>query len=184
MVGWLGGCADTAVQPSAVSTLDNYRIGPGDALNIFVWRNPDVSSSVPVRPDGRLTMPLVEDLDAAGKTPTELARDIEEALSKYIRDPLVTVTVTSFVGEYDDQIRVVGEAARPSALPYRKGMTVLDVMIAVGGLTEFAAGNDSSIVRGGNKISVALDDLLHGGDVAANLPLQPGDILVIPESWF
>lgn len=166
-----------------------YLIGPGDTLSIFVWRNPDLSASgVPVRPDGKITFPLVEDLTASGKTSTELAREIEEILSEYIRDPLVTVTVGRFVGEYYEQVRVVGEAVQPMSVPYRKNMTVLDLMVAVGGLTEFAAGNRATIVRivDGEQRSfrVRLDDLIRDGDIGANVPVHPGDILIIPEAWF
>lgn len=187
LIALLVSCAEAppVAPPRTTDAGNEYRIGPGDSLNVFVWRNPDVSvTGIPVRPDGKLTTPLVEDLVAVGKTPTELARDIEDALSKYVRDPLVTVTVTGFVGEYGDQIRVVGEATQPSALPYRNGMTVLDVMIAVGGLTEFADGNKTVLMRGGEKIAVRLNDLLREGEVSANLQLQPGDVLVIPEAWF
>ncbi len=165
-----------------------YLIGPGDSLNIFVWRNPDLSTSVPVRPDGRITIPLVEDLPASGKTPSQLARDIERELAKYVKDPMVTVMVTGFVGPYSQQVRVVGEAAQPQALPYRANMTVLDVMIAVGGLTEFAAGNRARLVRtveGRQEIiELRLDDLLKDGDISANVAMMPGDTLIIPESWF
>ncbi|MGE0383638.1 MAG: XrtA/PEP-CTERM system exopolysaccharide export protein [Gammaproteobacteria bacterium] len=167
----------------------NYLIGAGDTLNIFVWRNQDLSSSgVPVRPDGKITIPLVEDLPAAGRTPTELARDIEKALGQFVRDPQVSVTVHGFVGEPYEQVRVVGAAAKPSALPYRKNMTVLDVLVSVGGLTDYAAGNRASIVRteGGTQAQyrVRLDDLIRGGDISANVPVRPGDIIVIPEAWF
>lgn len=167
----------------------DYTIGPGDRLDIFVWRNPDVSvTGIPVRPDGRISSPLVDDVVAIGKTPTELANDIKEVLAKVIKDPFVTVTVVDFVGSYDQQIRVVGEATTPSALPYRSNMSLLDVMIAVGGLTEFAAGNKASIVRTTNgsqtKIKIRLEDLLRGGDINANVAVYPGDIIVIPESLF
>ena len=165
-----------------------YKIGPGDSLNIIVWRNPEVSMVVPVRPDGKITTPLVEDLAASGKTPTELARDIEKSLGKYIQQPTVTVIVTNFVGLYDQQIRVIGQAAKPQALQYRDSMSLMDVLIAVGGITEFASGNKASIVRnvGGEKrkLNVRLNDLIRNGDVSANVPMQPGDILVIPESFF
>ena len=142
---------------------------------------------MPVRPDGKVTVPLVEDLPALGKNPTQLARDIEQVLSKYVRDPIVTVIVTSFVGPYNQQIRVVGEAAHPQALPYRQDMTLLDVMIAVGGITDFADGNEAKILRAsdGNKLySVRLKDLLRRGDVTANVDVKPGDVLIIPQSWF
>ena len=175
---------------SSIELLDyNYTIGPGDRLNIFVWRNPDVSvTGIPVRPDGRISSPLVEDIIAIGKTPTELANDIKEVLAKVIKDPFVTVTVIDFVGGYDQQIRVVGEATTPSALQYRSNMSILDVMIAVGGLTEFAAGNKTTIVRTTNgdetHFNVRLEDLLKGGDITANVKVYPGDIIVIPESLF
>lgn len=165
-----------------------YIIGPGDSLNVFVWRNPELNTTVAVRPDGKFSTSLVENLEASGKTPSELAREIEGALAEYIRDPLVTVTVGNFVGEYYEQVRVVGEAAQPTALPYRKNMTVLDVMIAVGGLTEFAAGNRASIVRrtgnGEEQYRVRLEDLVKDGDITANAQMQPGDVLIIPEAWF
>lgn len=166
----------------------NYIIGPGDSLNVFVWRNPELSATVAVRPDGKFTTPLVEDLPASGKAPSALAREIEKKLGEYIRDPLVTVTVGGFVGETSEQIRVVGEAAKPQTIPYRKDMSVLDVMIVTGGLTEFAAGNRASIVRhaGGERqqYRVRLEDLLKDGDIDANVAMQPGDILIIPEAWF
>lgn len=183
------GCAQTLPQPpSAVPAAgSNYIIGPGDSLEIFVWRNPEVSTSVVVRPDGKISTPLVEDLQAANKTPTVLARDMEAELAKYLKDPLVTVIMRGFVGPYSQQIRVLGEAAQPQVLPYRKGMSVLDVMIAVGGLTEFAAGNKAAIVRekDGKRVQfgVRLDDLIRDGDIDANVPVLPGDILIIPESW-
>lgn len=165
-----------------------YHIGPGDTLNIFVWRNPELTTTVPVRPDGKFSTPLVDDLQASGKTTSELARDIEKVLSEYIRDPLVTVTVGGFVGEYDEQVRVVGQASKPTALPYRKGMTALDVMIMVGGLTDYAAGNRATIVRTKGQerqeYRVRLEDLVRDGDIRANVEMQPGDILIIPESWF
>jgi polysaccharide biosynthesis/export protein len=165
-----------------------YLIGAGDNVNINVWRNPEVSVSVPVRPDGKITTPLVEDLQAAGKTSTELARDIEKALEKYIQQPMVTVIVTSFVGPYSQQIRVIGQAARPQALAYRQGMSLMDVLIAVGGITDFAAGNKANIIRtvDGTRraVPVRLHDLLRKGDISANVAVLPGDVLVIPEGWF
>ncbi len=174
--------------PAATPEFD-YLIGPGDSLNIFVWRNPDVSvTGIPVMPDGRISTPLVGDMTASGKTPIQLAKDIEEVLSEVIKNPLVTVTVARYVGGYAQQIRVVGEAATPSALPYSNGMTLLDVMIAVGGLTEFAAGNRASLVRKVNgaeqQFKLRLEDLLKGGDIKANVKVAPGDIIVIPESLF
>lgn len=186
----LGGCATRGgQQPIETQVTDTqYLIGPGDAVNIIVWRNPEVSMSVPVRPDGKITTPLVEDLPAAGKTSTELARDIEKALAKYIQQPVVTVVVTNFIGNYSEQIRVIGQATKPQALPYRRDMSLMDVMIAVGGTTEFAAGNRASLIRnvGGKqqRFNVRLDDLIKDGDISANVPMRPGDVLVIPESFF
>ncbi|HWJ95145.1 MAG TPA: XrtA/PEP-CTERM system exopolysaccharide export protein [Telluria sp.] len=185
----LGGCTTVTPAPAqAAGPNPEYLIGPGDSINIIVWRNPEVSMSVPVRPDGKITTPLVEDLPAAGKTSTQLARDIEQALAKYIQQPVVTVVVTNFVGNYSEQIRVVGQAAKPQALPYRRDMSLMDVLIAVGGVTEFAAGNRASIVRNVDgrqqKLAVRLDDLLKDGDVNANVAMRPGDVLVIPESYF
>ena len=185
----LGGCATRGQQPIETQVSDTeYLIGPGDAVNIIVWRNPEVSMSVPVRPDGKITTPLVEDLPAAGKTSTALARDIEKALSKYIQQPVVTVVVTSFVGNYAEQIRVIGQAVKPQALPYRRNMSLMDVMIAVGGTTEFASGNRASLIRNVDgkqqRFNVRLDDLIKAGDISANVPMRPGDILVIPESFF
>ena len=185
----LGACATKypAAPQGAASPEYNYLIGPGDSLNIVVWRNPELSTTVPVRPDGKITTPLVEDLPAIGKDSSTLARDIEQALSKYIRDPVVTVVVTGFVGPYSEQIRVVGEAAEPQTLPYRQKMTLLDVMISVGGITDFADGNRASILRtseGNKQYSVRLKDLLKGGDVSANVEMRPGDVLIVPQSWF
>jgi len=166
----------------------DYVIGAGDELQVFVWGNPELSVSVPVKPDGRITTPLVEDVVASGKTSTQLARDIEVRLQQYVKSPVVTVTVTSFVGRYSEQIRVIGAATMPVALPYRQNMTLLDVLIAVGGISEFASGNRSSVVRehdsGVEKIRVRLDDMLNGGDMSQNMLMEPGDILVIPESLF
>jgi polysaccharide biosynthesis/export protein len=174
--------------PVAAATPDfDYHIGPLDTVNVIVWRNPELSMSVPVRPDGKITTPLVDDLPALGKTPTQLQRDMEKALVKYIRDPVVTVVVTSFAGPASEQIRVIGEATKPQVLPYRSQMTVLDVMIAVGGLTDFADGNGARIVRsadGGKLYSVRLRDLVKRGDISANVDMRPGDILIIPQSWF
>lgn len=188
----LSGCASTHPPLSAADEeappVNDYLIGPGDNVNITVWRNPEVSMTVPVRPDGKITTPLVEDLPASGKTPSQLARDIEKQLGKYIQDPIVTVIVTGFVGPYSEQIRVIGQAAKPQSLPYRENMTIMDVLIQVGGITDFAAGNKASILRnvGGKQqqFGVRLDDLLKDGDVSANVPMRPGDVLVIPESFF
>jgi polysaccharide export outer membrane protein len=186
----LGGCATHTPLPAGAvqATNPDYLIGPGDGINIIVWRNPEVSMSVPVRPDGKITTPLVEDLPAAGKTSTQLARDIEKALAKFIQQPVVTVIVTGFVGNYSEQIRVIGQAAKPQALPYRRDMSLMDVLIAVGGVTEFASGNRASVIRTidgkQQKLNVRLDDLIKDGDISANVPMRPGDILVIPESFF
>lgn len=167
---------------------DDYVIGPGDGLQIFVWGHADLTASVQVRPDGQISTPLVEDMPAAGRTPTELARAVEERLSEYVRSPTVTVIVQNFVGEYDRQIRVVGQAAQPQALNYRNGMTLLDVMITVGGLSEFASGNKAKIVRRQNgeetTIRVRINDLLNKGDMDENVRMMPGDVLIIPESIF
>jgi len=186
----LAGCA-TPIPPSSAALAPinpDYLIGPGDNVTVTVWRNPEVSGSIPVRPDGKITTPLVEDLPAAGKTSTQLARDIEAALAKFIQQPVVTVIVTNFVGNYGDQIRVIGQAARPQALAYRRDMSLMDVLITVGGITEFAAGNKASIIRSVDgkqeKIVVRLDDLLRDGDISANMAMRPGDVLVIPESFF
>lgn len=187
----LAGCGSTGSHPpapKAVADTDyKYLIGPLDNVNIIVWRNPELSTSVPVRPDGRIATPLVEDLPAAGRNPSDLSRDLEKALGKYIRDPVVTVIVTGFQGPFSEQIRIVGEAARPQAIPYRQNMTMLDVMIAVGGLTDFADGNGAVLVRGaeaGKQYSVRLRDLVRRGDISANVPVRPGDVLIIPQSWF
>lgn len=165
----------------------SYVIGAGDGLNIMVWRNPELSMSVPVRPDGKIAAPLVDEILVQGMTSVQVAREVEKQLSKYVRDPVVTVIVTSFVGPYSEQIRVVGEAARPQFLPFKQKMTLLDVMIAVGGLTDFAAGNDAKILRtgdGNKQYSVRLKDLIKRGDVSANVEMRPGDILIIPQSLF
>ena len=185
----LPGCATTypPAPPLAASTDYNYLIGPGDLVNIVVWRNPELSTSVPVRPDGKIATALVEDLPAQGKDSTTLARDIEKALSKFIRDPVVTVVVTNFVGPYSEQVRVVGEAIKPQALSYKSKMTLLDVMIAVGGMTDFADGNNASILRtseGNKQYGVRIKDLIKRGDVSANVEMKPGDVLIIPQSWF
>jgi polysaccharide biosynthesis/export protein len=174
--------------PSAAATADyKYVIGPLDTVNIVVWRNPELSMTVPVRPDGRITTPLVEDLPALGKNPAELARDLEKALSKFIRDPVVTVIVNNFIGPNNEQIRIIGEAAKPQAVAYRQNMTLLDVMIVVGGLTDFADGNKAVLVRGaeqGKQYGVRLGDLVRRGDISANVDMRPGDVLIIPQSWF
>ncbi len=178
------------LHPSKTTDIDSYRylIGAGDSVNIFVYGNPEVSGSFIVRPDGMITTSLVEDIPVSGRTPTELARDIEEVLSTYLRDPIVTVTVGGFVGPFSEQIRVIGEAAQPLAINYKKNMTLLDVMITVGGLTEFADGNDAVLVRIENGVQkqypLAIDDLIKSGDITANVDMLPGDIIIVPETWF
>jgi polysaccharide export outer membrane protein len=185
----LAGCgaSNPPAPAAAASPKYTYLIGPGDMVDIVVWRNPELSMTVPVRPDGKIAAPLVEDLPAIGKDATTLARDIERALSKFIRDPVVTVVVTQFVGPYSEQIRVIGEAAKPQVLSYKQRMTLLDVMIAVGGMTEFADGNAATILRtadNNKQYSVRIKDLVKRGDVSANVEMKPGDVLIIPQSWF
>lgn len=174
--------------PQVANTPDlKYRIGPLDTLNIIVWRNPELTATVTVRPDGYISTPLVEDLQAAGKNPAELSREVEAALSKLIRDPVVSIVVSGFQGVYSEQIRIVGEAARPQAVSYRKNMTILDVMIQVGGMTDFADGNGAVLIRGsegGKQYSVRLKDLLKRGDISANVAMMPGDVIIVPQSWF
>lgn len=192
LVGGMAGCATRQAElpaaPAQAASPDyNYIVGPGDTLNINVWRNPELSSTVPVRPDGKVSTPLVDELVAQGKTPVQIARDVEKALAKLVRDPVVTVIVTNFVGPYSEQIRVVGEAAKPQFLPYKQKMSVMDVMIAVGGLTDFADGNKATIVRaaeGNKRYSVRLQDLVRRGDISANVEMLPGDVLIIPQGWF
>lgn len=189
----LAGCSGLPEAPTGTPELtlaeDSYLVGPTDQLQIFVWRNPELSTGVVVRPDGKISVPLIDDLPASGKTPTELSESIEEILSEYIQNPEVTVIVTGFVGPFNQQIRVVGEAAEPQTIPFRRSMTVLDVMIQVGGLTEFAAGNRAILVRtrpGSEQesFSLRLSDLLKDGDVGANAYVLPGDVIIIPQSWF
>ncbi len=189
----LAGCASKGGSTALEGTTNDlatpdYIIGPGDSVNVFVWGNPDLSANVPVRPDGKITTPLVEDVQASGKTPTELAREMEKRLGTYIKSPVVTVIVTSFVGRFSEQIRVVGQAAKPQSLPYRENLSLLDVMISVGGLTEFASGNSASLVRTEDgkqrQYRLRIDDLLNDGDISANVAMRPGDIVIIPEAWF
>lgn len=174
----------------SVQAASEYVIGPGDTLSIFVYRAPELSiAALPVRPDGRISVPLIPEVVAAGKTPAQLGNEIAQHLKEYVKDPLVTVMVQSFVGPFDRQIRVIGQATEPLAIPYRDHMTVLDVMIAVKGLTRFAAGNRALIVRhepGGREktIRVHLNDLLKDGDISQNVAMEPGDILIIPQTWF
>ncbi len=187
----LAGCgspepSDAIVQSKASNAI--YHIGPLDTLEIFIWRMPELSRGVTVRPDGRISVPLIDDLVATGKTPTQLARDIETQLKKFVQDPTVTVIVGGFHGPFDQQVRIVGEAADPQAIPYQANMTILDVMIAVHGLTKFAAGNRAELIRNINGkqavIPVRIDDLIKNGDIDANVAVQPGDILLIPQAWF
>ena len=166
LVGCSGDKADLpAAKLGEESVAPMYRIGAGDNLQIFVWRNAELTIAVPVRPDGRISVPLMEDLEAANKTPSELAREIEEKLAVFVQDPIVTIIVTGFVGPFTQQVRVLGEAAQPQAIPYRANMTALDVMISVGGLTQFADGNDATIVRlvedEQKEFRVRLDDLIQ-----------------------
>ena len=192
LAGMFAACAGPAANlPAAppLAAIENYSyvIGPGDTLNIIVARNPELSMSVPVRPDGKISAPLVDEMLAQGKTSVQVARELEKLLAKYVRDPVVTVVVTNIVGSYSEQVRVVGEAARPQFLAYRQKMTLLDVMIAVGGLTDFAAGNKATILRtteGNKQYSVRLKDLIKGGDISANVEMRPGDVLIIPQSLF
>lgn len=178
------------LHPSNTADINSYKylIGAGDRLNIFVWRNPEVSGSFVVRPDGMITTSLVEDIKVTGKTPTELARSIEEILATYLREPIVTVTVNGFVGPFSEQIRVIGEAAQPQAINYTQHMTLLDVMIQVGGLTEFANGNDAVLIRiedgQQEQYTIMIDELLKDGDISANIDMLPGDIIIVPEAWF
>lgn len=191
----LSGCSSStlpqaSVYPSLTTDAEDYQylIGPGDMINIFVWRNPEVSGAFSVRPDGKITTSLVEDIPVTGKTPTQLARQIEEELSKYLRDPIVTVTVSGFIGPLSEQIRVIGEATNPQTLNYRQQMTLLDVMIAVGGLTEFADGNEARLIRTNDgkqqTYEIYLNDLIRHGEISANADVLPGDIIIIPEAWF
>lgn len=194
---FMAGCAHKLpLLPSAAAkhpvttdpTRYRYLIGPGDSLEVFVWRNPELSTTLSVRPDGKISLPLVEDIGASGKTPTQLARDLEKNLRAYIKEPIVSITVKEFIGPYSEQVRVVGEALKPQALAYRENMTLLDLMIAVGGLTEFADGDSAVLTRvvdGEQKqYRALLDRLIRDGDIRANGEILPGDVLIIPESWF
>ena len=195
----LTGCSSGASGPQLppatfVSTQEGpgeeYIIGPLDQLTIFVWRNPELGAKVQVRPDGRITTPLISDMPAVGKTPTMLAQDLKIQLSEYIRDPLVSVIVDNFSGTFSQQIRIVGATAKPASIPYRANMTLLDAMIAVGGLSEFASGNRARLVRQDRETgrqreyAVKIGDLLKRGDSRANVKLEPGDVIIIPESAF
>ena len=185
------GCSTTGSFPPAPRAVDTpnlrYRIGPLDTLNIVVWRNPELSGPVTVRPDGFVSLPLIGELKAAGKSPGELSQEARAALAKLVLEPVVSVVVTGFQGVYGEQIRIVGEAARPQAVAYRQDMTLLDVMIQVGGVTDFADGNAAVLIRGsegGKQYSVRLKDLLKRGDISANVAVMPGDIVMVPQSWF
>ena len=198
----LAACADQTPAPPGAAhadmTSDTYIIGPGDRLSVFVYDSPQLSADVPVRPDGRIATPLVQDLVAAGKTPVQLGQEMAEKLKEYVKDPRVTIIVREFVGPLDREIRVIGEAAEPLAIPYRDRLTVLDVMIASKGLTRYAAGNRALILRRnhgkepGDKIGderqdtihVRLADLMKDGDMSQNVAMRPGDTLIIPQSWF
>lgn len=186
LLGTLGWHA-VAQEPSDTASAE-YLIGPGDSLQVFVFGHPDLSVTVPVRPDGRVTTPLIEDLEAVGKTPSQLAREMEQILAEFIRTPKVNVIPQQFVGTFANQIRVLGQATQPQALPYRDKMTLLDVMTEVGGLTKFAAGNRAKVVRTVNgettEIRVRLNDLLNRGKMKQNMPMQPGDVVIIPEAIF
>ena len=192
----LSGCSNTSTlpqattRPSMTTNVNEYQylIGPGDSLTIFVWRNPEISGSFVVRPDGKVTTALVEDLDVSGRTPTMLAREIEEKLATYINNPRVTVSVNGFSGPLSEQVRVIGEATNPRAINFTEHMTLLDLMISVGGLTEFADGNDAKLIRvvdgRQNTYKIAIDDLIRDGDISKNVDMLPGDIVIIPEAWF
>jgi polysaccharide biosynthesis/export protein len=194
-VGWgfeISSAAPTAQAPPtapARSAVDpnSYVIGPGDTLQIFVWRNPELTATIPVRPDGKISTPLVEDMVAVGKTPSELARDVEKVLSEYVRSPSVNVIVTVPVGTFS-QVQVIGQVLKPGSLPYRSGMKVLDAILAVGGMTQFASGNRAKIVRTVDnrqqELRVKLESLVNKGDMSQNLELRPGDVVVVPESFF
>ena len=174
--------------PEVYSGASDYQIGPGDSLQVFVWRSAELSVTVPVRPDGRFSMPLLQEVAAAGKTPSQVADEVKRGLSAYVRDPIVTVIVLSTLGTGQSKVSVIGEAATPKSVPYRAGLTLLDVMIEVGGLTEFANGNDARLVRVTNgkpkEFRVRVADLIKDGDTSANIELVPGDVIRIPERWF
>jgi polysaccharide export outer membrane protein len=182
------GAAPVASAAAAPETVPDYVIGPGDSLSVFVYRSPELSMEVPVRPDGRISLPLVAEISASGLTPVELSRQLEERLKEYVREPNVTVIVRSFVGPTSRQIRIVGEAAQPRSLPFREGMTVLDALIQSGGLTRYAAGNRARLIRREGEaqqvLQLRLNDLLRDGDISQDMALRPGDTLVIPQGWF
>jgi polysaccharide export outer membrane protein len=179
--------ADAVTSTSPPAAMPDYRIGPGDTLKVSVFQNEELTATLPVRPDGKISTPLVEDMVAVGKTPSQLARDIEVALSQYIKAPKVSVVVTVALSVYS-QVKVIGQVKTPQSLPYHDGMTVLDAVLAAGGLSQFAAGNRARLVRHDNgkqsEIDIKLDNLLNKGDTKQDLPLKPGDILVVPETRF
>jgi polysaccharide biosynthesis/export protein len=185
-----GGNSLNTDQPETApaSPTTEYLIGPGDTLEIFVWRQPDLSATVPVRPDGRISTPLVEDLVAVGQTPTQLARQIEQVLGEFVRSPEVNVIVQGFVGTFGEQIRILGQVAQPRAVPYRDRMTLMDAIIEAGGLTQFSAGNRTRVVRNVNgksqELRVRLDDLMNEGKIENNILMQPGDVVIVPEAVF
>ena len=190
----ISGCSNplpTATTRASLTTDVNdyqYLIGPGDQLAIFVWRNPEISGNFTVRPDGKVTTSLVEDIEVSGRTPTMLARQLEEQLSIFINNPRVTVSVSRFNGPFSEQVRVIGEALRPTAVNYTEHMTLLDLMIEVGGLTEFANGNNAKLVRVINNEQITFDieieNLIKDGDISQNVDILPGDVIIIPEAWF
>lgn len=196
----LAGCAGDKARPAALPAAafvakaeqpgEEYVIGPLDSLQIFVWRNPELSAKVQVRPDGRITTPLINDMPAVGKTPAKLAEDMKAALGEYIKDPIVSVIVENFSGTYSQQVRIVGATEKPASLPYRANMTLLDAMIAVGGLSQYAAGNRARLIRYDratgkqHEYELKINRLLKSGDPSANVKLEPGDVIIIPESMF
>lgn len=178
------------IYPSVTEAPSTYKylVGPGDSLNIFVWGNPEISGTVDVRPDGMISTKLVEDIPVSGKTPTQVARKIEKSLAQFIRDPIVTVIPDDFLGPYSEQVRIIGEATNPKAISYSQNMTLLDAMIEVGGLAEFADGDNATLIRiieGQQKaFNVQIDSLVKDGNIAANIDILPGDIIIIPEAWY
>jgi polysaccharide export outer membrane protein len=197
IVGLLAGCGSSSLPnapmtppPGVVASQEStYLIGPSDQLSINVWHQPELSSNPVVRPDGKISIPLIEDMPAAGRSPTELGNAIAKSLREYVQEPKVTVIVTNFVGPFNRQVRVIGEAAKPQAIPYRHNMTVLDVMIQVGGLTEYASGNRAILTRSAEsgdsqRFRLRLYDLLNDGDINANAYVMPGDVIVIPQTYF
>ena len=196
VLSFMCGCSTKSVlpratlHPSFTTDINDYKylIGPGDSVNIFVWRNPELSGSFSVRPDGMITTRLIEDIEVTGRTPTQLARELEEKLSVYINNPRVSVTIGGYVGPFSEQVRVIGEATSPQAVNYKENMTLLDLMITVGGITEFADGNNTQLIRienGEQKVyRLFVDDLIRDGDIEKNVDMLPGDILIVPEAWF